>query len=153
MNWNESATSSASATGPAPSHQHTDALRAQLEAAYDLPFGRAREQRITDLVLAIITAEIGRRNPSISTVLLDWAPYGGLGVAGFRDHDGNNIRDHELDLDISFYASDIRAADSNNALTQPPHEQGLFRLDLHDTISAADEREEGNNRDDHTPRR
>ncbi|GGL20604.1 hypothetical protein [Nocardia jinanensis] len=103
--------------------------RTRLAVAFDFPLGPVREKRITDAVLALITLEIRRRNPAITTVLFDWAPYGGLGVAGFRSHDGNAVHDHELDLDITHYASDIRAAD-NPALTRTLQPPGLFRLDM-----------------------
>src|SRR5690606_39366643 len=58
-------------------------------------------------ILALIAAEIGHRNPAIFTVFLDWEPYGGLGVSGFRDRHGNPVDDHDLGLDITCYASDI----------------------------------------------
>ncbi|WP_063062201.1 hypothetical protein [Nocardia sienata] len=112
-----------------------DSARARLAAAFALPLGPVREQRITEAVLELVAAEIGDRHPAITTVLFDWEPYGGLGVAGFRDRHGNPVADHDLDLDIIRYATDIRAT-ADTALTRPrPHEPGLFRLDLTTTTS------------------
>ncbi|WP_280416848.1 hypothetical protein [Nocardia carnea] len=98
--------------------------------ALALPFGPVREQRITESVLELIAAEIGHRNPAIVTVLLDWEPYGGLGVLGFRDRDDNPVADPDLGLDITRYASDIRATADTGLAASRPHEPGLFRLDL-----------------------
>jgi len=116
-----------------------DAARDRLTAAFALAFGPVREQRITEAVLALIAAEIGHRNPAIVTVFLDWEPYGGLGVSGFRDRHGNPVDDHDLGLDITCYASDIRAT-ADTALTgSRPHEPGLFRLDLTAATTSATE--------------
>ncbi|WP_328397889.1 hypothetical protein [Nocardia sp. NBC_00416] len=132
---------------PTPANIHTtqpvgdaaDAARARLAAALELPFGPVREQLITESVLELIAAEIGRRNPAIVTVFLDWEPYGGLGVSGFRDRHGNPVDDPDLGLDITRYASDIRAT-ADTALTPArPHEPGLFRLDLTATATSATE--------------
>nr|WP_040837217.1 hypothetical protein [Nocardia brevicatena] len=115
-----------------------DTARTRLAAAFALPLGPVREQRITEAVLELVTAEIGSRHPAITTVLFDWEPYGGLGVAGFRDSHGNPVADHDLDLDITCYATDIRAI-TDTALTRSrPHEPGLFRLDL--TAAVNDDR-------------
>jgi hypothetical protein len=114
-----------------------DATRARLAAAFALPFGPVREQRITESVLELITAEISARHPAITTVLFDWAPYGGLGVAGFHDRHGNPVADPDLDLDITHYASDIRAT-ADTALTPTRSgEPGLFRLDLTTATTSA----------------
>ncbi|MBF6456057.1 MULTISPECIES: hypothetical protein [Nocardia] len=114
-----------------------DAARVRLTTAFALPFGPVREQRITESVLELIAAEVGARNPAIATVLLDWEPYGGLSVSGLRDRHGNPIDDHDLTLDITFYASDIRAT-ADTALTgSRPHEPGLFRLDLTAAMTSA----------------
>ncbi|WP_280419703.1 hypothetical protein [Nocardia carnea] len=130
---------------PTPANIHTtqsvvvaaDAARARLDAALALPFGPVREQRITESVLELIAAEIGHRNPAIVTVLLDWEPYGGLGVSGFRDRHGNRVVDHDLGLDITGYASDIRATADTALAPSRPHEPGLFRLDLTVTAPSA----------------
>lgn len=116
-----------------------DAARVRLATALALPFGPVREQRITESVLELIAAEIGHRNPAIVTVLLDWEPYGGLGVSGFRDRRGNPVDDHNLALDIAFYASDIRATAGTALAPSRPHEQGLFRLALAAATTSATE--------------
>ncbi|MFQ6227169.1 hypothetical protein [Nocardia sp. NPDC002869] len=94
--------------------------QARLAAAFALPLGPVREQRITEAVLELVAAEIGDRHPAITTVLFDWEPYGGLGVAGFRDRHGNPVADHQLDLDITRYATDIRAITDTASLVRDP---------------------------------
>ncbi|WP_280490172.1 DUF4314 domain-containing protein [Nocardia carnea] len=113
--------------------------RTRLAAAFALPFGPVREQRITEAVLDLIAAEIGARNPAIVTVFLDWEPYGGLGVAGFRDRHGYPVDDHDLALGITHYASDIRATADTALAAARTHEPGLFRLDLTAATTSATE--------------
>ncbi|MEV3961542.1 hypothetical protein AB0M34_11685 [Nocardia sp. NPDC050193] len=122
---------------PQPASDAADAARARLATALALPFGPVREQRITEAVLDLIAAEISDRNPAIVTVFLDWEPYGGLGVSGFRDRQGNPVTDHDLALDITGYASDIRATADTALTSSLPHEPGLFRLDLTASATSA----------------
>ncbi|WP_280420316.1 hypothetical protein [Nocardia carnea] len=111
-------------------HHAAEVARSQLTFAFGLPLGPRREQHITEAVLDLITAEIGARNPAVATVLLDWEPYGGLGVAEFRDRHDNPVSDHDLARDITFYTSDIRAVADTPITPSQTHEPGLFRLDL-----------------------
>ncbi|WP_280507842.1 DUF4314 domain-containing protein [Nocardia flavorosea] len=122
---------------PQPASDAADAARARLAAALEMPFGPIREQRITESVLELIAAEIGHRNPAVVTVFLDWGPYGGLGVSEFRDRHGNAVTDHDLGLDITGYASDIRGTADTALTSSLPNEPGLFRLDLTASATSA----------------
>ncbi|GAB2709480.1 hypothetical protein [Nocardia thraciensis] len=111
-------------TGPLP----RSVLNARLAAAHAMPGGAAREQAITDLVLAAIVAEIGRRAPSVRSVDFDWAPYGGLHVAAFRGEDGAEVHDERLAVDLIPWASDLRSPDLAG-MTRACGD-GPFHLDL-----------------------
>ncbi|WP_280385103.1 hypothetical protein [Nocardia wallacei] len=112
-------------TGPVP----RSALNARLAAAYAMPGGAAREQAITDLVLAAIVAEIASRAPSVRSVEFDWAPYGGLHIVAFRGEDGAEVHDEDLAVDLIPWASDLRSPDLAG-MTRASGD-GPFHLDLH----------------------
>ncbi|NKY33839.1 hypothetical protein HGA13_12225 [Nocardia speluncae] len=46
--------------------EQSGSAQARLDAAFALPFGPVREQRITEAVLELIAAEIGHRKTAIA---------------------------------------------------------------------------------------
>ncbi|MFF3566852.1 hypothetical protein ACFYXQ_03625 [Nocardia jiangxiensis] len=102
---------------------------ARLAAAHAMPPGPAREQAITELVLAAIVAEIGQRAPSVRYAEFDWAPYGGLAAVGFLDARGAEVDLPVLAGDLAQWSSDLRSPDLAGMFRVALH--GPFLLDLH----------------------
>ncbi|MBV7706495.1 hypothetical protein NOVA_27285 [Nocardia nova] len=112
-------------------------LDARLAAAHDMPAGPAREQTITDLALAVITAEIGRA-PSVRYVEFDWAPYGGLDAHAFLDAHGDEILVPGLAGDLAQWSTDLRSPHTCGMTAMSPRGPFLLNLDAPHPVPAPD---------------
>ncbi|GAB2694649.1 hypothetical protein [Nocardia thraciensis] len=119
---------------PGPASPATASPAPLLAAAHAMPGGADRERRITELLVAAITAAIRDRHPHARSAEFDWAAYGGLDLTAVRDGTGAEICDTSLAGDLAQWNTDLRSPDIAG-MTRTAY--GVFRLDLH-TAARAD---------------